>query len=201
MGYQKDRNKADGFMPTVLAILGQHFIEPAAIVEDRDHNTDLVVTASSGSRIACRLRAPSYQSEYAEEFTIRYCRPSGMKTEYEKIREGWGDLLFYGFWGSQPPILTKWFIGDLGVFRRWDAEYRARNSDKRPGREINNRDGSSSFLVFLLADMPLDFVIAKSVDGFEYGPLERQLAPSPTATSQIIVANSAATMAPNAMRL
>lgn len=111
-------------------------------------------------RIACRIRRVQYLS-YAEEFTIRCGRPSGVQTELQKVLSGWGDYILYGFSDDQEDRLATWFVGDLKVFRLWFNQemYRQRGM---PGKLYANHDGSSSFSVFKISELPPGFVVGSA---------------------------------------
>lgn len=156
--YQQDKKWSDKFIHQIKHILGFYLIGVASFEDDAERNTDLIVLRMDGIRIACRLRQGFYLAKYANEFTIRYERPSGTKTELAKILEGWGDYLFYGF-AANENTLEQWFIGDLNVFRKWFNSEIKRLNGRIPGSKKWNRDESSSFLVYNIMDLPSGFVV------------------------------------------
>jgi len=159
--WQSDKASSDQLLPNIKFILGQYLIGAAPAEEDQKRNTDLIVLNMQPVRVACRIRRFEYLAEYRDEFTIRSDRPSGAKTELAKIVEGWGDYLFYGFASPEGDALAFWFLGDLLVFRRWFSEaIAALPAGTLPGTFQHNRDGSSAFRSFRVADLPSEFVIA-----------------------------------------
>lgn len=135
-------------MPEVQEILGRNFIGIANEEEDQQHNTDLIVLRMDGLRFGCRIRKHAYYKTFPNDFTIRFSLPSGGKTEYEKILEGWGDYLFYGFANEAETSLHLWRIIDFERFRAFVTWYKSNNNDKIPGMEQKNSDQSSTFRAF-----------------------------------------------------
>lgn len=158
IGWQEDKRWSDRFLPEVKGLLGKTLISEPPVEEDQERNTDLVVLRLDAVRIGVRIRRHD-QIRYADEFTLRTGRPSGIKTELTKVIEGWGDYLFYGFADQQEQNLHRWIIGDLKAFRVWHSRELARNGGKPPGKRKNNTDGSSSFCAYRWTDIP-GFVIA-----------------------------------------
>lgn len=132
-------------------------ISEASFEDDATRNTDLVLKIDA-TRIAVRLRRAK-DIRYADEFTLRSYRPSGVVTELTKVVSGWGDYNFYGFVGDRG--LIAWLLGDLSVFRLWHQR-QLWGSDQRvmPGVEIPNPDGTK-FRAYRIDDLPDEFVIAR----------------------------------------
>ena len=154
--WEKDKKWSDKFMLEIKSILGMNLIAEAPIDEDSEHNTDLMILKLDSVRIACRIRKYQYL-RYAEEFTIRSSRPSGVKTELTKVIEGWGDYFFYGFSNDSETNLLKWLIGDLKAFRIWFTRQISKNKGMMPGIAQKNYDNSSGFHAFKAFEIP-DFV-------------------------------------------
>lgn len=158
MSWQDDKTWSDRFLPEIKMILGRRFISEPAVEEDALRNTDLIVFKMEAIRVACRVRTRDYYEKYADEFTIRSVRPSGVETELGKILAGWGDYLFYGFGHGER--LCDWRIGDLNVFRLWfQRKTWTLPAGVLPGKPRENRDGSSGFRVFKWDDLTADFVV------------------------------------------
>lgn len=143
-------------------------VDVAPNVEDWKRNTDFILTATFASRgrdirVSARARRRKYLGRYPGQFTVRLDRPSGAETEMPKLRKGWGDLMIYGFESEvDSDRLGPWWVINLEMLRDYLAcggYYRSQD----------NRDGSSSFAVFWLEDMPLGFVLAS--EGIK--PLDR----------------------------
>lgn len=160
MGWKQSKKWSDKYLPNLKRILGEVFIGEPPISEDQERNTDLIVLNMTGLRFACRLRQEPYFHDYFTDFTLRCSRPSGTKTELDKVVEGWGDYFFYGF--AAKNNIFYWRIGDLKVFRAWYSQYLRDHNGKLPGTKIENADKSSSFLSLKWADLPEDFIFAKS---------------------------------------
>ena len=160
--WQSDKAWSDAYLPTIKGILGQCLIGEAAREEDQEHNTDLIVLTMNAVRIACRLRRNEYMEGFSGEFTIRFRRPSGVKSEFAKIIEGWGDYLFYGFAAESPPDIARWFVGDLKAFRLAVVRYMYANKGSLPGKVIPNKDDSSEFLAVHLDKLPPEFFLSTS---------------------------------------
>lgn len=158
--WQMDKSWSDAYLVTIKAICGVYFIGEATIEEDQRHNTDLYVLQIQGIRIAVRIRrysywmaqTPSQLFAYRGEFTIRNSRPFGTKTEFEKIKEEWGDVFCYAFAGEQPPLLAGIGLLNLARFRDYVKEYQTR-FHRDPGLVKTNPDGTT-FRVFRWGDMP-----------------------------------------------
>lgn len=161
MNWETDKRWSDRFLPEIKRILGEHLIAEPPIEEDAERNTDLMVLKLDAIRIGCRVRKFNYFDRYGGEFTIRAGRPSGIKTELQKIIEGWGNYFFYAFSDHNESLLHAWTLADLSVFRYWYCSQMARmDAGKTPGSGKNNTDGSSSFRAFRWDALPGNFIIA-----------------------------------------
>lgn len=159
--YDEDREWADKFLPhqaEIARLITR--IEVAPFDEDVRRNTDLVLRTvepvhnGEPIRISARVRRHEYLAKYRDEFTIRYRRPSGVRTEWHKMRAGDGDYFIYGF-EAEPGSdrLGTWLIGNLHLL---NDDYLAHGGYYR---KQPNYDKSSDFAIFHLADMPLGFVL------------------------------------------
>lgn len=178
--YDADREFADRFLSHQAEIVNKAIrVDVAPIEEDLRRNTDLVlvtpVLPKSGRaiRISARVRRVAERDKtdanrlpYCRQFTIRERRVSGVETEMDKIKLGYGDMFVYGF-ESEPGSdrLYPWFIGNLDILREY-YEHGGRSA----GRKKNKGNHGSSFLAFNLDDMPLGFILAS--DGIAVGPCE-----------------------------
>ena len=163
MSFESDYKWQQKLLPHVIQHCGTHLarriIGDAPAEEDKHRNTDLMVLNWNQVRIGVRLRTNSYYHDplYRNQFTIRASRELGT-TEYEKVIKGFGDYFFYGFTNNRKAHIVAWFIGDLNVFRQYRAEYLEKHGVE-PGTVKPNRDGSSEFRAFNVADLPESFVI------------------------------------------
>lgn len=159
--WQRDKNQADKFLPQLKRIAGDYLIGSAPQEEDAERNTDLIVLGLNAVRIACRVRKYQYHARYGGEFTIRESRPSGTKTELEKIIEGWGDYIIYAIADEDYEDFICWVLGDLKVFRSWFHAETKRNHGIEPGFHKPNNDGSSFFRAFEIDSLPPRFTVAR----------------------------------------
>lgn len=157
--WKLDKKWSDKYLPQIKRILGETFIGEPSVEEDQERNTDLIVLNMTGLRFACRIRKEHYFKDYSGEFTIRSHRPSAKKTELEKILEGWGDFMFYGF--ANEKEVFYWKIGDLKIFRTYFSRYCVKNKTV-PGIKKSNKDSSSDFIAFKWTDLPKEFIYKES---------------------------------------
>ena len=178
--WQQDKRWSDRFLPEIKEILGRALISEAPIEEDQERNTDLIVLRMAAVRIGCRVRRPKFYDNCRQEFTIRAGRPSGIKTELSKIIEGWGDYLFYGIADRAEAALASHHIVDLRHFRLWLMRELVDSHGIMPGLLRQNHDGSSKFMVFRYADLPVGAVLAHHDTGgannatYDTGKADRQ---------------------------
>lgn len=135
-----DWDWADGHMRAIVDILRQNAtkllsINPASSERDLKKATDLVIRVNGGD-IAVRIRRPAYRKRY-RDLTLRAWRRSGVSTELEKIKHGFGDWYLYG-WSDGRKGLDDWFLVDL---------HKLRSSGLLDNpRVIYNKDGSTGFI-------------------------------------------------------
>ena len=123
-------------------------VEIASFEDDAKFATDFLVMKQNALTFACRIRTEPYFYRYSDEFTIRLDRPSGVKTEMDKIIEGFADRMIYAF-GTDGGDILSYKIGNLDAFRKTFG-YRWRRDHKLPAGcafEKRNNDGTR-FLVF-----------------------------------------------------
>jgi hypothetical protein len=155
--YSEDREAVDTFETQIKRVCGEIFIKTASKKIDCEEATDLIVMELEPIRIACRLRNLYYYEKYPFDFTVRFTRPSGNKSEYEKIMDGWCDYNFYGFHSDN--TIISWFIGDLNVFRK-ELTNEAIGESNISYTKSYNKDNSSTFLAFDRRTFPKEFIIA-----------------------------------------
>jgi hypothetical protein len=117
--WKKDKEWSEGFFLQVREIIrdlaGELISIQKAEDEDDIHKaTDFTVKVETGD-IACRIRRSRYLKDFGD-ITIRYSRPSGTPTEYEKIRKGFAKWFFYG-WADENDKITAWIFVDLDKLR------------------------------------------------------------------------------------
>jgi hypothetical protein len=159
-GWMEDYTWTKPLLKYVKQILGLVFFGEPPIEEDQERNTDLMVLKLKGTskvsdfRIAVRIRKFKYYSKYKNEFTIRSSRPSGVKTELEKILDGWGAYYFYGFANELETGIYCYTLADLRWISCWIKDYQVWHDGRYPGTEMPNEDGSSLFRCIRWSDIP-----------------------------------------------
>jgi hypothetical protein len=121
LGYKDDIRLELKFAKQIKGILGMYFIQQD-VTADLKQGTDFLVFTISAIKVAARLRTYYYYLTYPNDFTIRYERPNGVKTEIDKIRQGLVDYLFYGFVDEKEDKIIKYLIGDLNIFRQYEPK-------------------------------------------------------------------------------
>jgi len=150
--FEKSKIWSDRFISEIKRNLGEVFIVVASFEDDTGYNTDLIMP--NGDRISCRIRGYDYLKRYGNEATFRMSRPSGVKTELEKMMEGWGRYSFYGFANREGTGLERWFILDLNVLREY-----IKNLKQLP--ELHRNPDGTTFWAFNVWSIP-GFVVDSS---------------------------------------
>lgn len=108
-------------MPQVKALLKKHAahiirIDTATEEEDTRQATDLVLRVDSGT-IAVRIRRLETMVKVKDkrDLTIRTRAHGGGRTEFDKIRDGWGDWYFYAW--SQKNQIAEYMLLDIQRIR------------------------------------------------------------------------------------
>lgn len=140
--YEDSREWADGYLPEIGRVIRSYpvvgsivSIKVANDEQDRQCATDYIVTVSNGD-IGCRIREWKYWKLYGD-ITLRYERPSGIPTEFEKILNGYGRWYLYAW--AKGDGFGAWVFIDLDKLR----ESGLLEEDHIP---IWNKDRSSSFI-------------------------------------------------------
>jgi len=118
--YVSQRAWSDRYIPEIKRIIGPLLLVEAPEQKDMREATDLIVFTARNLDIACRVRKPKYYADYPFEFTIRKAALNGGKTEWDKIREGFGDWMFYGFVADEfdpSQGFLAWYVVDLNILR------------------------------------------------------------------------------------
>jgi hypothetical protein len=148
MPYESDISLERRFSKIIKAILGNCFICQDAYM-DTQEATDFAIFEVQPFRVGVRLRRYTYYLRYPRQFTIRWSRPSGTRTEIEKIRDGLVDYILYGFVDDNEERIVQWFLGDLAVFRANEPE---------PMALYQNNPPDSRLAVYALEQFPDTFV-------------------------------------------
>src|SRR5262245_11506720 len=126
MGFQQDDTWQAQFLPAIKEIVGPRLLVPADLELDLHQATDLMILHARDKRIACRMRRSKVleKEKWRFQFTIRCQRDRGGDTELQKILNGFGDWMFYGFESPERQgTICRWHIIDLDAFRTYIARY------------------------------------------------------------------------------
>lgn len=148
-GYDRDITLEHRFSKQIRSILGCYFFTQTAWL-DQQEATDFAVFTAEPVKVAARLRRNEYLLRYPDEFTIRWSRPSGVKTEIDKIRSGLVDYMLYGFVDESQTRLLKYVICDLDVFRA---------KEPKPICVKRNNPPDSELAAYKLSQFPPEFVL------------------------------------------
>jgi hypothetical protein len=179
--WKEQKQWSDRFLPEIKQILSEHLakivrIDIAPFGEDVERNTDLIVLRLDGVRVACRVRKFLYFDSYGGEFTVRNKTASGNKTELDKIREGWGDYLFYGWANQAETKLYGWTLGDLEVLRSYMNECFSKSKYPWAAQRDNWYDGTG-FVAFRYEDVPDNYLV-DLFGNFKLGSLAKLVLPN-----------------------
>lgn len=173
--YAAQRAWSDRYIPEIKKIIGPLLLVEAPEQKDRKEATDLIILTARNLDIACRVRKPKYYEEYPFEFTIRKAALNGGKTEWDKIREGFGHWMFYGFAADESDPkqgFLAWYVIDLNILRATMIDFsawsltRATPRPPRPFCSLDRTNGDNSALrgYDLRTFMRRDILIASSCD-------------------------------------
>lgn len=117
MTWQQDKAWADLYTPEIARVLKENahqLIEISIANDEMDTKqaTDYIIQVTGGT-VAARVRKSTCKFR---DLTIRYSRPSGVKTEIHKILEGWGDWYLYA-WVSARGLFEDHALVDLNKLR------------------------------------------------------------------------------------
>jgi hypothetical protein len=148
--WESDKRKTDGVMRHVRAALGGAFVKDATPAEDQTEATDLKTLILGSETIAVRIRDDSYRAKYGHEITLRADRPSGAKSELQKIMCGYSQWFFYGFANYETMRLTQYVLINTNGIREylWDSR------DVLAIFYESNIDNSSNFLPIEISSLP-----------------------------------------------
>lgn len=146
--YAQNRIWSDIYLDSIRQIVGPLLLVTSSAYQDTQEVSDLVADAK---RIACRVRRGKYREEYLHEFTIR---TSGITSEMDKIRQGYGDWMLYAH-SSGSSFAFYWLI-DLEVFREYMS-----NADNRRNvyAETKYNNDGTCFIAYDIRKFPSNLVI------------------------------------------
>ena len=110
--YKAEFDFAMASAPHVMRILEQAFATRIRIADpysDMIEATDFFAEMQPGwapIRIAARVRRGQWD-KFIDEFTITTYSPGSPRSEFEKIMDGYGGYLFYGFLNKRDPRLRR----------------------------------------------------------------------------------------------
>lgn len=169
-GFERDIKIERKFASDIKVILGEYFITQDPVM-DREKGTDFLTFTVQSFKVGVRLRryyffiagerswynhrGEKYIAYPKEEFTIRWERPSGNKTEIHKIREGLVQYFLYGFLNENETKIIQYFIGNLAIFR---------NNEPEPIDIKANKKRDSVLAIYKRNEMPINFEVAFFLD-------------------------------------
>jgi hypothetical protein len=153
-GFRDDFGWQEKFSDQIKQIVGPKLLMVAPLERDMREATDFLVFVARDMRIACRIRRPKFLDDYPWDFTIRHHRETGAVTEMQKIKDGWGDWMFYGFSNKENQI-ARYMIINLAHFRSHLIDFPKLKREGRPFKcqRKDNGDGTS-FLAFDVRTFP-----------------------------------------------
>jgi len=158
--YKNNRALADAFNGPVMDALKFSFntndVQISSKFQDTKQAADFIVGKSPPAKVAARVRNYEYWRNYKWDITVRSRSLFNKKTELDKILEGHGDYIFYGFLNPTGDVLHYWRLCDLNVFR-WNIQHNDYASE-RPLFAKQNSDGTK-LATYDVRKMKGDFVI------------------------------------------
>ena len=151
---------AERHMPAVRSILGDlparifFDVATAPVKKDMEQATDLILSSVGSGDIAVRVRANKYfrRAHGYYEWSVRYYN-KGCKTEYQKLKEGFGRWYFMAYSSDDDGKLAGWWLIDLDKVRV--ADILDKNWKVHP-----NGDGTSGMYIPIKELMLADCVVA-----------------------------------------
>jgi hypothetical protein len=147
LSYDIDRAIEDKFAGQIKSALANHFITKVE-QDDLERGRDFAIYYVEPFSVAVRLRRYDYFEAFSHQFTIRWSRPSGVRTEIDKIRDREVQYLFYGFLSPTQTYLIQYFIADLSKF-----------GDQEPIKIVPNNPYDSELAVYDLSQFSSSFIV------------------------------------------
>lgn len=145
------------FESEIKWILLKHFrsnlVKTASDHLDTEQATDVVVGGGLPVPVSVRMRRHKWLQPYGGEFTIRMVSKRGQRSELEKITEGFGQYLFYGFADVAESTIQAWRIIDLDVFREHQFDV---------SRSVKTTSSGEHFQAFVVREFPPELVEAQA---------------------------------------
>lgn len=156
----RDWKYADGFLDHAKQIIGQHLLIAAPMEIDCKEAADIIFLVSGRGDVAFRVRRPEYLVKYPFDITFRSHRDGFAATELDKILDGHGRWMLYGFGAEDRKTLAQWVLLDLNAFRAAIL----RGQIKRDRRQNQNGDGTGfeTFDVRILRGIDPTIIFAAS---------------------------------------
>ena len=119
INWKEDKKWADGYFPEIKQIIKSKAGEIVDIVvasdeKDKSYATDYIIKIEKSGDIACRVRKPNCRYR---ELTLRYSRPSGIETEFSKIKGGYASWYLYA-WATNGSVFGDWIFINLDKLRQ-----------------------------------------------------------------------------------
>lgn len=150
--YIQNRIWSDPLLSKARAAVGFELLCIAPLDYDLRLAADLITVRNHPHCIGVRLREFGYMERYGDEFTSRSGVPSGCKTEFQKILDGYMDWMFYGFADQTKGDIAAYTILDMDAFRfHW-----ANNRDQIEYVEDQRNFDGTRFNAFTVSSFPPD---------------------------------------------
>lgn len=145
MSFQADLAWGERFIPLVKRIVGPQLLTVSPLEVDQKRAADLILMRAEPIELGVRIRGQRYLRSYPHDFTIRYARDNGARTEFSKVMDGLMTHMFYGHALSDngPPEFSRYFLLDMDVFRdELRLAGRERAFETQMIKRIPNGDGT-----------------------------------------------------------
>lgn len=151
--YEVARPWADRFDASLSAILGIETHSKASFEADARRGIDGVIAPLY---VAERIRNLCQYPQYGGQFTLRYRRDSGAKTEYAKLWDGdlGADIYFYGWGDPRTWEIKAYAVLHVQALRAWLV-----TGGREAGTVFRNPDGTEG-IAFFLRQMPREVIRA-----------------------------------------
>ena len=134
--YEVSRAFGELFRADMAAILGLEIYQPGTFLDDVRRGIDgMFQPLYLAERIRNITRYPSYKYQ----FTLRYRRDNGVKTEYAKLRDGsmHAEVYFYGWGDEHSRQIKAYILLDIPGLQTWIHAH-----GRQAGTIFDNEDGT-----------------------------------------------------------
>lgn len=148
---KRDRESSRAVREKLRAVIAASGKVPVDMVKDAERGEDFVV---GKTRVLVHTRDNKYLQAYPFDITVREGREGSYESEMSRIIGGRWRYILYAYRTDDGRDLAAWRIADLDVLRDcWGKGLR--------GEVHGNKDGTTTFRVFHLPDMPPALIVAE----------------------------------------